>query len=77
MHPLMHGWHLGTKRIHFAVQSGTGSGEGVGQGSFVLGRCISSLTVMEVRVSLVFDGHILPFVFSKNVELPQNLLSLR
>lgn len=43
----------------------------------MLGQCISSLTVMEVRVSLVCDGHVLPFVFSKNVGLAQNLLSLQ
>lgn len=74
----MHSWHLGTqRRFHSALQSGAGSGEGVGRSSFVLGQCISSLTVMEVRVSLVCDGHALPFVFSKNVGLAQNLLSLQ
>lgn len=32
----------------------------------MLGQCISSLRVREVKVSLVCDGDILPFVFSKN-----------
>lgn len=43
----------------------------------MLCQCISLLRVMEVRVSLVCDSHVLPFVFTKNVELAQNLLSLQ